>query len=1155
LHFCSLAKAMDQGTSFRVGDEVWMPSSCYTKKSEAAFLAGVVKSTMEDTVFIELVAERHKNQLAPLSVESKLGELRRRFAQDDGCTSDDNTSLVHINDASILHNLQVRYSHDKIYTYTASVLLAVNPYKQICELYGEQQHQLYRGKHIGCLPPHPFAIADTAYRALGRDGRNQALLISGESGAGKTETAKIVMNHLAFTSGTSSSLASRIQDRVLVAQPILESFGNAVTLRNENSSRFGKYNHLFFDDPGTLVGAEITTYLLESSRVVVHGEKERSYHVFYEMLRGLDDEQLREFRLKRGGRYRVMHAFEPLAGHEETDASNFHRLCSALKTIGYESADIMSNLQVIAGLLHLGNAQKKNDTSVRTPTEYPSQAYLDEVQENDDDSTWDPLQTVEVDSESIDNAAWLLGLDPEDLSDTLKHKHVRVPGRDLLKTPRKPSLFRQALHALIKALYSRLFERIVKRINESFAELRPALARYDLYDTFRSIGILDIYGFERLQRNSFEQVCINLANERLQQYFVENVLKAEQSMYTREGLAWLDVEVSDSLPVVNCIGHIFRILDDFSHQVAKGLEYVSDEKYCEKVLEDCGKDKDRKDILKQQKLSSARRKSMPKVGTSFVIKHHAGEVEYLTLGWIDKNNDRLPVELESLIGSSKSPLVNLLQSIPDSTNTFRSISNKYTTDLDALMDALQDAEPHYIRCFKPNVAQEANRFDAHLMLDQIVQCGTIELVKIMHDGYPNRCALKDIRERFKDLLPERFQHYGMRTFIEALMLAYDVPCGQWALGMSRLFLKTGQLHKLEALRSEGARPRPERLAGIIHGIIRKRWIRAFTAISICRWLPRLMAEIHAKRAAQRLSRVAQVAGTLWLRLDTVRDRIRRLKARRRFRGALCAVRFSLGAWAIVRQQRRDRVATALYRACRIVVGIRTCRHKLERQREWRLSHDMDVSGLVQDKVANVQDFSPLVVATPQSRGCVRRQAALTFPAPCFVASPKSPSHDSSHRHLGRATPHSEYSLLSLSDDRFASTGRKSSSRRHASVMTDLGIQQPDLPPITPISQPACVVEAQSRFKMQRLHLLDGLLEDIPTLADPVRNLSTPFENVEEEKIRPSMASIGPQEDSRAPVTSPSIQAAPPPKTVPCKGMKLHPNASKLRQPKCYRRAS
>jgi len=855
--------------SFRKGDLVFVPVSDVKASSKAAFIKGEIAGTRDDLV--EVLLESSEVRLVPAQ-ETRLREGRRA---DETCQ--DNTSLMYMNDATILSNLSCRHSKDQIYTYTASVLLAVNPYKHIGGLYGDSQCEEYRGKHIGALPPHPYAIADTAYRALMRDRQDQGMLISGESGAGKTETAKIVMQYLAYASGATSDLAAQIQARVLQAQPILESFGNAVTLRNSNSSRFGKYNRVFFDRKGTLVDAGVTTYLLESSRVVVHGEMERTYHVFYEMLFGLSDEKLETFNLNRETLYSLMYCGEPVPGLKERDVRNFHRLCDALKTVGLSDTAVHEMFQVLAGLLHL--------SCIPQDGELPPH-----MKENDD------APNIKVDQESVNRAGRMLGFDPDDLLDTLQFKKIQIKGRDSFhKTPRNASQFRQALNSLIKALYKRLFEQTVQCINDGFKELKPRSSggpmEAESEQLWRHIGILDIYGFERLGRNSFEQLCINLANERLQQYFIENVLRAEQVLYQREGIPWAGLVLPDSQPVVDCIGQVFRTLDDFSSRVAKGFENVVDEKFCEKTLEDAVKDPQRREVLMRLRPQKQKRSSTgPAPNEGFIIKHYAGPVEYATKGWLDKNNDRLLAECEMLISESLCPLVKSLSEEDNTKAPFRSISKKYMADLEALVQTLGTCKLHYIRCFKPNEEQAPNVFKEQLVLDQIVQCGTIELVKTMQDGYPNRCLFEDITSRFQTLLPDSFRRYGMRTFIEALMLAYQVPRKEWALGMSRLFLKAGQLRMLEDIRTEGKTPDASALQRIVSGIVRKRWISAVHAIQLCLYVPKFIEAIKLRRYQ------------------------RKLAARRKLLGAIRVVYFVNSQWRIIKDQRRKRVASALHLA-------------------------------------------------------------------------------------------------------------------------------------------------------------------------------------------------------------------------------------------------
>jgi len=885
--------------------DVWVPSP---DASESAFLPGKVLRVDGDVAEVQARSDVHR---------IPLGELRARFDRgDDNLTCADSTSLVYLNDASMLDNLQRRHRQDEIYTYTASVLLAVNPYKSIPGLYSEEQCARYRGRHIGALPPHPFAIADAAYRTLAREKKDQALLISGESGAGKTETAKIVMQYLAYTSGADSDLARRIQARVLQAQPILESFGNAVTLRNSNSSRFGKYNRICFNGEGRLIDAGITTYLLESSRVVVHGANERTYHVFYEMLAGLSDEQLGDLQLERGRNYRLTSGHGPgVWGFEERDVSNFRRLRDSLQTVGLDEEQINASLRVLAGIIHLGDVMLEEADGC--PQLRPAE---------EEEEAFSGRQTVDLNEESAEKAAKLLGMDTDELVGALKRRKIRIPSRmSLHEVPRTPSQFRQALEGLIKSLYKRLFERIVQRINDSFGELRPTVEAQADAGSGQQIGILDIYGFERLQKNSFEQLCINLANERLQQYFVENVLSSEQALYRREGLPWSDLALPDSQPVVLCIGQVFKTLDDFSARLAQGMEARSntDEKFCEKIVEEAAKDSQRNQVLKRLHMSSKRRTSAaPAPNEGFVVKHYAGAVEYSTQGWLDKNNDRLLTECEDLICSSENSFVKSLGEEDQQKTAFRSISRKYTADLEALLRTLSTCNLHYIRCFKPNDEQKPKLFKERLVLDQIIQCGTIELVRIMHDGYPNRCSFDEITSRFHKLLPEKFQRYRTRTFIEALLLAYKVPRDEWALGMSRLFLKAGRLKMLEDLRSESAMPEAEVLEQIARDIVRKQWVRAIHAVSFCQFVPKFIRQLRVQRCLEKLRKATRLGARLAIFLKAARARIARRLAARKLAGAFHAVTFLVKEWRRIRRARCDRANAGLCRAVRVFLRLR-----------------------------------------------------------------------------------------------------------------------------------------------------------------------------------------------------------------------------------------
>ncbi|CAK0841759.1 unnamed protein product, partial [Prorocentrum cordatum] len=290
---------------------------------------------------------------------------------------------------------------------------------------------------------------------------------------------------------------------------------------------------------------------------------------------------------------------------------------------------------------------------------------------------------------------------------------------------------------------------------------------------------------------------------------------------------------------------------------------------------DAARDPARREILKKLRVACKRRSTgRPALHRGFTVEHYAGPVDYGTEGWLDKNDDRLLPECESLICESSFPLVRSLGREEQGKSPRQSISKKYMQDLEALLRMLGSCDLHYIRCFKPNEEQAPHLFEPRLMLDQIVQCGTIELVNIMHRGYPHRCPLSDLGERYKDLLPDGFQSYGSRTFVEALMLAYEVPRGHWALGVSRLFLRAGQLQALEDLRSGGRRPSPEQLQGVLRTLVRRRWRRACQAVMLCLWVPRLAAARRAARARAALRSAALVCVRLHRRLEAARRRLR-----------------------------------------------------------------------------------------------------------------------------------------------------------------------------------------------------------------------------------------------------------------------------------------
>jgi hypothetical protein len=826
-------------------------------------------------------------------------------------TCADNTSLVYLDDANILENLHRRYGRDNIYTYTASVLLAVNPYKPLPHLYTDDRKQEYRNKNPGALPPHPYAITDMSYRQLSREKKNQAIVISGESGAGKTETAKIVMRYLTHASRTDNAAGNSIQERMLNANPILESFGNAATKRNRNSSRFGKYNMMYFNKVGTLVSAAIHTFLLESSRVVMHKEGEQNYHIFYELLNGLDDRSLDELSLERDRQYKLLQREnETVDSHAPTASENkhnFEELLKALEVVGLgkQTKEIFS---IVAALIHLGEVnfedQNSDGTAAAGPVEPTGTASANTEAPGDEGDQAPRVDVLE--QMSLGDAATLLGLEDYKLSNVLRWHEIhttRNKRQSFTRVARTKMQAYQTLKSLTKVLYKRLFEKIVQVVNENSGSnatgarcqgasmsgaspkhaVGPSGSGFAGDDSLRHIGILDIYGFERLENNSFEQLCINLANERLQQFFIEEVLDAEQHLYRCELNEWMHMSMPDSKPVVDSVNGLMRLLDDHTTTAwqasrtdtdhGQTLQRRIDEanmKFCEHVHREYVSGKNANGRILQLKFKASRSQTGPALYDGFIVKHYAGDVNYSTQGWIEKNSDRIIPDIECLIRDSTKSLVSGLadaQVCESRSERSLTISTRYLRDLQDLLDTLSRASLHYIRCFNPNDARCAGRFNTKYVLDQVIQCGTVELVKIMHDGYPNRCPFDDIVDRYTTLLPSVFQQYEKRDFVHAIMLAFEVDPDQWVLGMSKLFLKAGQLRLLEDLRVEGSQATMKMLSKIRREFAQKKLRRCFTAITIALWFPRYMRKLRQSKTMEALHKTVAIYMKLnrWLK--------------------------------------------------------------------------------------------------------------------------------------------------------------------------------------------------------------------------------------------------------------------------------------------------
>eukprot|EP00928_Gymnodinium_smaydae_P095520 TRINITY_DN8236_c0_g4_i2.p1 TRINITY_DN8236_c0_g4~~TRINITY_DN8236_c0_g4_i2.p1 ORF type:complete len:1421 (+),score=272.10 TRINITY_DN8236_c0_g4_i2:108-4265(+) len=795
-------------SGFGIGDTVWSPCE------QHGFRKSMIVSR-DDENYSFLLGNQRGQERVPQS------ECRPLYDTQPDRTCDDNTSLVHLDDANILDNLQRRFVRDEIYTYTANVLLAVNPYKTLPGLYTLERMQEYKGRHIGALPPHPYAIADSAYRQLRNERKDQALVISGESGAGKTETAKIVAQYLVSNSRTDAERGSLIRERIVNAAPILESFGNASTVRNRNSSRFGKYSEMYFDKVGSLIGAGVKTFLLESSRVVAPQEAERNYHVFYELLAGIPAAQLADFGLEANGRYQLLHPGKARNNYamdrvneEHEPLLKFKMLRDAFSAVGIGQEIEQDIFETLAALVHLGELG------------------FEEAEPEDGVSI--------INQNNLDWAASLLGLSADGLRDVIRQKTVHVDGQEIARF-RKKAQAQQTLQSIAKALYSRLFDKIVGFIDRAGSQGASCASRDQ--GSMQRIGTLDIYGFERLQVNSFEQLCINLANERLQQFFIEEVLRVEQKMYKEEGLNVEPFELPDGTPVVVGIQTLLGILDEHSLRSCKSLSgNEPDREFCSHVHRALTEGADRDAPVTPLKLKASRSGMSLGRNDGFQIRHYAGDVAYSTQGFIEKNNDALVPEVEVLLRQSTKGLVKSLGSAHGATahgERVHSVARRFNADLENLLQTLKSCSVHYIRCFNPNQTLQAGVFDKKYVLEQVIQCGTVELVRLMHNGFPHRCLLRELRTRFKDMLPkDMVENYSNHHFAHAIMLAFSIEQSQWTLGTERLFLKAGQLRVLEHLRDAGCKATRETLQRIRAIFARKRLRGAFHSICLALWLPR-----------------------------------------------------------------------------------------------------------------------------------------------------------------------------------------------------------------------------------------------------------------------------------------------------------------------------
>ncbi|CAN0839277.1 XI-K [Linum grandiflorum] len=728
-----------------VGSHVWV------EDPEVAWVDGeAVKIEGEDV---------HVNTTHGKKVVAKISKVFPKDTEAPAGGVDDMTKLSYLHEPGVLSNLASRYELNEIYTYTGNILIAINPFQRLPHLYGTHMMEQYKGAGFGELSPHVFAVADVAYRQVSEminEGKSNSILVSGESGAGKTETTKMLMQYLAYLGGRSGVEGRTVEQQVLESNPVLEAFGNAKTVRNNNSSRFGKFVEIQFDKNGRISGAAIRTYLLERSRVCQISSPERNYHCFY-LLCAAPAEEREKFKLGSPSSYHYLNQSDCYELSGVNDTEEYLATRRAMDVVGISEDDQDAIFKVVAAVLHLGNI------------EFAKGQEIDSSVIKDEQSRFH-LNTV----------AELLQCDVKSLEDALI-KRVMVTPEEIIKRPLDPAGALGSRDAMAKTIYSRLFDWLVDKINNSIGQ-DP--------NSKTLIGVLDIYGFESFKLNSFEQFCINFTNEKLQQHFNQHVFKMEQEEYTKEEINWSYIEFVDNQDVLDLIekkpGGIISLLDE-----ACMFPKSTHETFAQKLY---------------QTFKNHKRFIKPKLSrTSFTIAHYAGEVAYLADLFLDKNKDYVVAEHQDLMTASKSSFVSsLFPALPQETSKqskFSSIGSRFKQQLQSLMETLNSTEPHYIRCVKPNNVLKPMIFENVNIIQQLRCGGVLEAIRISCAGYPTRRTFYEFLLRFGVLAPEVLDG-NHDDKVACQMILDKMGLKGYQIGKTKVFLRAGQMAELDARRAE-----------------------------------------------------------------------------------------------------------------------------------------------------------------------------------------------------------------------------------------------------------------------------------------------------------------------------------------------------------------
>uniref|UniRef100_A0A8C5F122 Myosin heavy chain 11 n=1 Tax=Gopherus evgoodei TaxID=1825980 RepID=A0A8C5F122_9SAUR len=768
---------------------VWVPSE------KQGFEAASIKEEKGDEVLVELAENGKKITISKDDIQ-KMNPPK--FSK-----VEDMAELTCLNEASVLHNLRERYFSGLIYTYSGLFCVVVNPYKYL-PIYSDKIIDMYKGKKRHEMPPHIYAIADTAYRSMLQDREDQSILCTGESGAGKTENTKKVIQYLAFvasshkgkkdTSITVSELPNPLQHgsslgelekQLLQANPILEAFGNAKTVKNDNSSRFGKFIRINFDVTGYIVGANIETYLLEKSRAIRQARDERTFHIFYYMIAGTGEQMKKDLLLESFNNYTFLsNGHVPIPGQQDDEM--FQETLEAMTIMGFSEEEQLAMLKVVSSVLQLGNIIFKKERNTD--------------------------QASMPDDTAAQKVCHLMGINVTDFTRAILTPRIKV-GRDVVQKAQTKEQADFAVEALAKATYERLFRWILTRVNKALDKTKRQGASF--------LGILDIAGFEIFEVNSFEQLCINYTNEKLQQLFNHTMFILEQEEYQREGIEWNFIDFGlDLQPCIELIERpnnppgVLALLDEECW-----FPKATDTSFVEKLCQEQGSH------AKFQKPKQLKDK------TEFSIIHYAGRVNYSATAWLTKNMDPLNDNVTSLLNQSSDKFVADLwkdgsihicfyvsvdrivgldqmakmteSSLPSSSKTkkgmFRTVGQLYKEQLTKLMTTLRNTNPNFVRCIIPNHEKRAGKLDAHLVLEQLRCNGVLEGIRICRQGFPNRIVFQEFRQRYEILasnaIPKGFMD-GKQACI-LMIKALELDANLYRIGQSKIFFRTGVLAHLE----------------------------------------------------------------------------------------------------------------------------------------------------------------------------------------------------------------------------------------------------------------------------------------------------------------------------------------------------------------------